>query len=160
MKKIFGILAVLCLAFDGYAKMDVRGSIGVEVSTSSLQQNSDKPLFCGITNKSAGKCPFRIEIYQIGGNGERKNVTDDFNILFNDILIQPNATEQVKIVPCFEGSSYAKCVNFELCITNVSTGEKKTVKLTGSGSTPKVVELMKIERGNNGILRAVVAGSN
>jgi hypothetical protein len=147
MKKKIAVLMVACLGFDAFAIT----TVGIDAKCFAL--NSDQPVICTITNNSGKKCQYNIQIFQKLENGEWKDVSDNFNFLYNDFYIAPQYTEKVEIIPSFDENTQG--VEFEVRVINLNTQETKTVPLKAITPVHKAIELKDIKRNSSGILQAI-----
>jgi hypothetical protein len=149
MKKKIMMLVIACLGFDVFA------TTCAQTDSESFAPYSNKRINCAITNNGEKKYQYNVQIFQKMENGEQKNVSDNFNLVWNNIYIAPKTTENVEIVPAFDEET--RGVEFEIRVVNLDTKETKTIPLQAVIPVQKEIKLKSIERNSSGIFKAVVA---
>ncbi|MDR1236302.1 MAG: hypothetical protein LBJ96_04825 [Holosporaceae bacterium] len=162
MKRILKALAVLCIGFDVSAKtsVEINGHcFWGDHGSSAASSDSGESITFTIKNLGGQKNQFSIEVLLEGKDGTKTDCSDNFIFGLNNIYIQPNGAENIKLIPFFtEKMPEGK---YLLRVINKNTKENVCVHLMDVkqpelGNSKHVA----IQRKPNGMLHATVSSKN
>ncbi|MDR1982984.1 MAG: hypothetical protein LBQ08_04285 [Holosporaceae bacterium] len=150
MKKILGVLAIICLNYDSSARIDV------VASSNNFLSSSIDPIVFKVTNNGGEKTQLKVTILR-GSKTDISNDNADEDFCINkgqDIYIAPGNQEEVKLIHCPEEArtSIAYKVIFQ-----DSKGNKTVVPLNAIAPPEQSLELKEIKKDHNGFLKAIIS---
>ncbi|MDR2107477.1 MAG: hypothetical protein LBO73_03085 [Holosporaceae bacterium] len=153
MKKILGICAVIaCCAELSAMKVKVVNKAGDRIGdTVAVLSEKQEPILFAVTNNSAKKTRITVKILR-KNNGRYLSDSDDFNIMGNDIYINPHDTEKIKL------SSYIETPETQefVAVFRNSGGNEVRIPLVYSPSPKSEIKLERIKTDRDGFLKAII----